>query len=120
MKILIAEDDLLLRKAYEKMFSHQTSLPENIFLAENGKKAVELIEKENPQLVLLDLMMPEMSGFDVLEHLNKTEKIHTMTVFVLTNLSNDADREKAMKLGATDYIIKSNITTSMIKNLLPT
>ena len=120
MKILIAEDDPLLCKAYQKMFSSALGLPENVFLAKNGKEAIDLIEKENPQLILLDLMMPEIDGFGVLENLNKSGKIDGITVFVLTNLSNDSDREKAMKLGATDYIIKSNVTTKMIKNLLPT
>ena len=119
MKILIAEDDALLCKAYKKMFSNATGMPENVFMAKNGKEAIEIIEKESPQLILLDLMMPEVDGFGVLEHLNKDGKIDGTTVFVLTNLSNDSDREKAMGLGATDFIIKSNITTKMVKNLLP-
>jgi len=119
MKILIAEDDPLLCKAYQKMFSSATGIAEDVVLAKNGKEAIDAIESNSPQLILLDLMMPEVDGFGVLEHLNSNGKIDEVTVFVLSNLSNDSDREKAMKLGATDYIIKSNVTTKMIKNLLP-
>jgi len=117
MKILIAEDDPMLCKAYEKMFSNANKESE-IFLAKNGQKAIEYIDSESPQLILLDLMMPEVDGFGVLEHLNSTDKIDTTTVFVLTNLATDKDRERAMSLGATDYIIKSNVSANMVKQLL--
>ena len=117
MKILIAEDDPMLCRAYEKMFQAAND-GNNISLARNGKEAIELIEQESPNLILLDIMMPEVDGFGVLEYLNKTDKIDTITVFVLTNLSTDEDREKIMKLGATDYIIKSNVSSNMVKNLL--
>ena len=117
MKILVAEDDPTLCQAYEKMFSHADGKSE-VFLAQNGQEAIDLIDAESPNLILLDLMMPEIDGFGVLEYLNETGKIETTTVFILTNLATDEDREKAMDLGATDYIVKSNVSADMVKQLL--
>lgn len=75
----------------------------------SGKEAVEAIDKKQPDLLILDLLMPEIDGFDVLNHIN--EKGYTFPVVVLSNLSLEVDVEKCKELGAVDYLLKSNMTT---------
>ncbi len=103
--ILVAEDDQFLRKIL------MTKLQKEGFQAieaTNGEEALNLISELKPALVLLDLIMPVMTGFEVLEQLNRSGRTHDLMIVVLSNLGQDGDIEKAMAMGATDYLIKSN------------
>lgn len=118
-KIVLIEDDMYLRKMYElglKKAGFQVKS------AENGKLGLELIESTQPDLVLLDVIMPELNGFEVLKRLNESGKIKNYQIIMLTNLGQEDDLKKALELGAKDYIIKSNFTisevTQKIKKLL--
>ena len=101
--ILIAEDDNFLQKMLRYSLEEEGF---SVLSAENGEVAIEKIEKEKPDLVLLDILMPKVDGFAVLEHLQE-HKIR-VPVVITSNLGHQDDVDKCMKLGAKDYIIKSD------------
>lgn len=103
-KILLAEDEEFIANLYKlELEKHEME----VTLVDNGKLALEAFKKEKFDMLLLDLMMPEMDGFEVLEHLQK-EKIH-IPIIVMTNLSQNVDQKKCEELGAKDYIIKADV-----------
>lgn len=102
-KILIIEDEKSMAQALELKLMHAGFKTKAVF---NGKEGVELLQKETFTLILLDLVMPKMDGFKVLEILKK-KKIKT-PVIVLSNLSHENDEKWAKALGAKDFFIKSN------------
>jgi CheY-like chemotaxis protein len=112
-KILVAEDEQAMREiVVEKLQSGGF----NVAQAENGAVAIQMIEKEKPDLVLLDLMMPEVDGFGVLEKIRKNpnEKIAQTPVVILTNLWSKEEIIKTKNLGVQAYIIKAYMTTEEI------
>jgi len=110
-KVVIVEDDSSILKMY------QTSLQNDgydVAGAKNGEDGVELVKKEKPDIVLLDIMMPKMDGFAVLEQLKSEESTKNIPVIMLTNLSQDEDKERSNKLGAVDYLVKSDFTPMQV------
>lgn len=103
-KILIAEDEAFIASLYKLNLEKQGV---EVTIVGNGKLALDSIKKERFDMLLLDLMMPEMDGFEVLEYLKKNN-IHIPTI-VLTHLSQNVDQKKCMDLGAKDYIIKADV-----------
>jgi DNA-binding response OmpR family regulator len=105
-RILLAEDDRFLRKAAETMLKRNgfTVTP-----AADGEEALRLAQEAPPDLMLLDLIMPKMQGFDVLAALKASPATAGIPVIVLSNLGQDSDVQLARERGAHDYIIKSNI-----------
>lgn len=106
-KVLVAEDDNFLQKIYQKKLEHEGF---TIITANNGIEAVEKTKSELPNIVLLDLMMPQKNGFDALAEIKNDPATKEIPVIVLSNLSQESDIEKVMKLGASDYLIKSNLS----------
>lgn len=110
-KILIAEDEKPLAEALALKLGHEGF--ETIH-AEDGEKAIELILVGGIDLVILDLVMPKVDGFGVLEEMK--EKGIKIPVIVASNLSQKEDKTKAKSLGATDYFIKSDVPISELVN----
>lgn len=108
-KILIAEDDMSLSKALKLKL---VSLGFEADVVKDGEEALALIKKQRYDLMLLDLMMPQLDGFGVLAALKGVK--NRPVIFVNSNLSQATDREKAMKLGADQYLIKSDISLKEI------
>lgn len=104
-KILIAEDDPFLSKVMNSTLRHEGF---EVDLAHDGAEALEKITKNRYSLVLLDLIMPAMNGFDVLKAL-KAAKNKT-PVLVFSNLSQDQDKKEVISLGAKAYFVKSDIS----------
>lgn len=102
---LIVEDDKFLIKAYQIKFN---SAGFNIIVAVDGVAGLELARKELPSLILLDLMLPKMNGFEFLKALKADEKTKDIPVIILSNLGQQGDREKALSLGAVDYLVKTD------------
>ncbi len=102
-KILIVEDDKFLIKAYEIKFKKEGF---DIMLAGDGLGGLEMA-KNNPDMVILDLMLPKLNGFEFLEKIKKDEKLKNIPVVVLSNLGQKTDMDKVMALGAVDYLIKT-------------
>ena len=100
--ILIIDDE----KANIITLTHILSPGYNIFAAKNGREGAELAEKYMPDVILLDIRMPEMSGYEVLSVLKFSDKTRDIPVIFITALGKDGDEEKGLALGAADYIIK--------------
>lgn len=118
-KILLVEDDLTLIDMYKMKFIEEEY---DVFVSSNGVDAFELAKKELPDIVLLDIILPGMDGFAILETLKKEPKTKQIPVILLSNLGQDSDIEKGKKLGARDYLVKANFTPTQIaekvKNIL--
>ncbi|MDD5626505.1 MAG: response regulator [Patescibacteria group bacterium] len=108
-KILIIEDEKPMARALELKLTHAGFEVKAVF---NGEEGIKLLQEETYALILLDLVMPNVDGFMVLEIL-KEKKIKT-PVMVLTNLSQDKDEERTKALGAKEFFIKSNTTIATI------
>lgn len=111
IKIVLAEDDSFLSSMYVtklQLTGYQ------VFHAEDGDKAVELIKQEKPNIILLDIVMPKKSGFDVLEEIKADPETKDIPVILLTNLSQKDDVDRGLNLGANDYLIKAHFTPSEV------
>lgn len=109
-KILIAEDDTVLRDLYLRKFDPAQY---DIRTAANGQEALDAIAKDKPDLVLLDINMPVLDGFGVLERLPKDQR--SFPVIVLTNFDDQANRERGKAYQLDDYFVKKDMT---IKSLV--
>jgi DNA-binding response OmpR family regulator len=85
-----------------------------VFTASTRDEAFDLLVKNVVDLILLDLVLPEVSGFDILKELKKDNRLKNIPVIVLSNLSSQTDVSQAFELGALDYIVKSNYTPSEV------
>jgi DNA-binding response OmpR family regulator len=108
-RVLIIEDERPLAHALELKLQHEGI---ETMIATNGKDGLELIDKEHFDIILLDMMMPVMDGFQVLQQLQ--ERATKPTVFVLSNLSQHEDESRILKAGAKKYFIKSSTPLSVI------
>ena len=105
IKIVLAEDDKILSKViYEELIEANFEA----FKAFDGIEALSMIKSKKPDLVLLDIIMPKKSGFEVLEELKSSPATRNIPVIILTMLGRDDDIKRGYKLGANDYIVKSH------------
>lgn len=102
--ILLVDDDLTLLEMYEDRLKEEGYA---IVRATNGEEALQKVRENKPQLVILDIMMPKVNGFDVLKNLQADPQFKDIPVILLTALIQDVDRIQGKKLGAVDYIVKS-------------
>jgi DNA-binding response OmpR family regulator len=109
--ILIVEDDQFMLKAHEIKFTHEGF---DLWFAKDGEEALGFLDRDCPDVVLLDLMLPHTSGFDVLIAIRENAKWKDVPVLVMTNLGQPQDLEKAKSLGANDYLIKANTKISEV------
>lgn len=109
-KILIVEDDKFLIKAYEIKFKKAGF---DIMMAGDGEAGLLMAQKK-PDLVVLDLMLPKLNGFEFLEAIKKDEKLKNIPVIVLSNLGQKADMDKVTALGAADYLVKTEYSLEEI------
>ena len=107
--VLIVEDERPLAHALELKLQHEGCV---VTIANNGQEALDLIEKERYNVVLLDMMMPVLDGFQVLKKLK--DMPNKPDVFVLSNLSQREDESRVLEAGAKRYFIKSNTPLSVI------
>ncbi len=106
-KILIIEDDRFIAKMYQTKLGLEGYTVE---VAENGAIGIEKIKSFSPDLVLLDIIMPEVDGFQVLETIRDDPTINSTPVIVMSNLAQEDHLKRARALGAKDYIVKSQLT----------
>lgn len=105
-RILFVEDDDALAGVYLVRLQAEGF---DVKRVANGEEALAAAMSYKPDLVLLDVMMPKVSGFDVLDILRNTPETANLKVIMLTALSQDADRKRAEELGVDDYLVKSQI-----------
>ena len=105
-KILLVEDDDALASVYQTRLQAEGF---DIRRVPNGEDALAAAMEYKPDLMLLDVMMPKVSGFDVLDILRNTPETANLKVIMLTALSQDSDKERAEALGVDDYLVKSQV-----------
>ena len=103
-KILIIEDEEVLRNLVKKKLEGKGYKAE---VAENGKAGMERMRKINPDLILLDIIMPKMGGFDVLREMNDDEELSKIPVVIISNSGQPVEIDKAKEMGVEDWIIKT-------------
>lgn len=104
IKILIIEDEESLVNVLEKKLLYEGY---EVSVARDGQEGMDKVKANNPNLILLDIVMPKMNGFEVLENLKKDKKFSSIPVIVLSNSGYSIDLDKALDLGATDCLVKA-------------
>ena len=110
-KILLAEDDKFLSTAMSDKLTREGF---TVLHAVNGLEAVSVAKADHPDLILLDIIMPQKTGFEVLSELRLDSATRDIPVIVLSNLGQEADIKKARDLGAIDYLVKSDVEMKMV------
>lgn len=109
--ILLVEDDPVLLKMYVEKFTFEGY---KVLTAKDGEEALQSTGSQTPDIVLLDIMLPRMSGTDFLEKLRQTPKGKNVPVVVLTNLAEDEEKEKAKKFDVKEYLVKAMQTPEQV------
>ncbi len=109
--ILLVEDDTMISAMYKTKFEQSGF---EVLMADNGADGLELALTKKPDLILLDIIMPQLDGFTVLERLKMSSKTKNISVFLLTNLGTEEDIQRGQELGAKDYLVKANLTPAEV------
>lgn len=115
VKILIIEDDSLILRMYQKIFEADHY---GVITALDGEEGFRKAKAELPKLILLDVMMPKLNGLQVLEKLKNESSTKNIPVIMLTNLADEQNAEKALRLGAVKYIVKSKYKPGQVEELV--
>jgi DNA-binding response OmpR family regulator len=106
-KILIIEDEKFLLEMYQSRFEKAGY---QVLTARTGKPGIKIAEKEKPDLIILDILMPEMDGYEVIKKIREDSQTKKIPVLVLSNLGQQEEVNQGLKLGADDYVIKTDLT----------
>lgn len=109
--ILVAEDDKFLANAYRVKLEKENF---DVRITKSGEETLAALKEKVPDLLILDLIMPDMDGFAVLGEINKDENLKKVPVVVASNLGQQEDVDKGINLGAIDYLIKSDLSLSSL------
>lgn len=112
-KVMIVEDDALLAKVLSQGFASEDF---EVAVTGNGLEVTDLANKFKPQLILLDLMLPGLDGFEVLKQLKEDDNMKNIPVIIISNLDQVSDVKSAKVLGAEEYFIKANTQLDKIVN----
>lgn len=112
-RILVAEDDRFLRRACEVSLKH---LGFSVIAAQDGEEALKAIASQPPDLILLDLLMPKVTGVEVLRSIKGHAATKSIPVLVLTNSSREQDMKEVLSLGVSGYQIKANLSLEELGN----
>lgn len=110
-KIVIVEDDPMISEIYQRKFSESGF---EVVMAENGKRALEIVKEKGIDIVLSDLIMPEMGGLELIKNLRGREYDAKIKIIILSNLTDS--RDEAVKLGANGFLAKSAFTPTEMVN----
>ncbi len=112
IKVLLVEDDTMLVDMYVMKFESEGF---EVWRGGNGVEGLKLLtEKGVPDILLLDVMMPQMDGFTMLAKVKENPKWKDVPVILLTNLGQDQDVKKGITMGANDYLVKANFTPGQV------
>lgn len=114
-KVLVVEDEDFLIKMYDVGLKHEGF---EVFSAEDGEKGLALAKEKKPDIILLDLIMPNKNGFEVLEDLKKDPVTQSIPVYILSNLGQEVDVERVKQLGAETFLRKDAYTVKEVAAIL--
>ena len=112
-KILIVEDDPLINKMYSEKLSRDGY---EVEVASNGREGLEKLKAGGFNLIILDIMMPVMSGTELIIEIKKDQALEKLPIIVLSNLTEGPEIEKAKKMGISEYLIKSDLDPEDVSN----
>lgn len=115
MKVMVVEDDAALREIYSIRIAAEGY---EVVSASDGEEALATAVREKPDLILSDVMMPKISGFDMLDILRNTPETAKIKVIMMTALSSDDQRERGERLGADRYLVKSQVGIEDVVNAI--
>lgn len=107
----MVEDDPFLLSMYSTKFELENF---EVKIAEDGEKGWVLAQEYEPDIILLDINLPKMDGFEVLGNIKENDKTKNIPVIMLTNLSQKEDKDKGIELGADDYLVKAHFMPSEV------
>ena len=107
IKVLLVEDESMIVDMYKMRLEEEGF---EVLVTDRGTEAFEIASKEKPNIILLDVILPEIDGFSVLQMIKDDSKTKNIPVMMLTNLGQESDKEKGSQLGAVEYFIKSQHT----------
>lgn len=110
-KILIIEDDRYISKMYQLKLSLDGF---DVQVADNGRIGVDKVKEFKPDIILTDILMPEMDGFEVIKMVKADEDSKTIPILIMSNLGQEDHIQKGLELGALGYIVKSQYTPSKV------
>ncbi len=110
-KILIIEDDRYISKMYQLKLSLEGY---DVQVADNGRIGVDKVKEFMPNIILLDILMPELDGFEVLKIIKEDSTTKGIPTLIMSNLGQEDHIQKGMKMGAIGYIVKSQFTPSKV------
>jgi DNA-binding response OmpR family regulator len=110
-KVLIVEDDIMISNMYRIRLETEGY---QVFVANDGSQGLDSALKEKPDLILLDVMLPQIDGFSLLKELRLKAAFKKTPIILLTNLGTSEDKEKGEQFGATDYLVKANLTPAQV------
>jgi DNA-binding response OmpR family regulator len=114
-KILIIEDDTILSSMYEIKLKQEGFI---VIRADDGAQGINIAKSEKPDLILLDVILPQLDGFSVIRELKEDKSIKDIPVIMLTNLGTNDDVEKGEEMGAVDYLVKANNTPAQVSQVI--
>lgn len=103
-KILLVEDEKLMIELLERKLTQEGY---ELSIAQNGAEGLEKMKKSKPDIVLLDIIMPKMGGFEVMEVMSKDEELKKIPIIVISNSGQPVEIDRAQRLGAKDWLIKT-------------
>jgi len=109
--ILLVEDDIFLVDIYKKKFSEAGF---NVDVADDGEMALEKVKEIKPDIVLLDIILPNFDGWEILQKIRADQELKNVKVIMLSNLGQKEEVEKGIAMGATKYLIKAHFTPSEV------
>lgn len=110
-KIVIVEDEVFLSEMYKMKFSAEGY---DVYTAANGEEALKVVNEVMPDILLLDLVMPKMDGYEVLKKLRADKKTSKLKIYVLSNLGQTGEVDKGFQEGADGYFVKSSMTPTQL------
>jgi len=117
LTVILAEDEQVLADMYATKLRKEGI---DVVVAYNGQEVLDAAKKSRPDLILLDLVMPVMDGFEALQALRADPATKDNKIYIFTNLSQEEDRRKAKELGADGYLVKADYTPSQISQYIQT
>ena len=110
-RVLLVEDDIFIAEIYA-LSLQKTGF--KVIVAEDGEKGVQMAKENHPDLILLDLLLPKLSGLEVLKILKNDPELKDIPVIIITNFSDSESTKKSFEMGALDYLVKVNIDSNDI------
>ncbi len=114
-KVLLIDDESAILEMYKVKLEQEGYA---VLTALNGEDGIDMAKKERPDIILLDIIMPRLNGFDVLKMLKEASETKTIPVFMTTNLPEHMSGEKARQLGAVNYLVKAEYEPGMMADVL--